>query len=258
MKKQKILGVILAAGKGSRMKCKNENKTSLSFAGRALVSYAVDLFAQVCRNIFVVVGFSPESVKNKINEFNQDSLEKIDFVEQKRRLGTGHALAKACQKILKQKIQPDYVLLGYGDHMMFYKKATVFQLLSICQKQQSCLSLITTKVQNPFGMGRIIRNNDGVFQKIVEQKNANKDEEKINEVNAGLYCFEWKFLKENINKLEKNEKTQEYYATDLIEIGKKLGFNVSALEVPYQEVGIGVNTKQDFETSEKLFKKIID
>jgi bifunctional UDP-N-acetylglucosamine pyrophosphorylase/glucosamine-1-phosphate N-acetyltransferase len=258
MKKQKKIGIILAAGKGSRMECKSENKTSLSFAGKPLVSYAIDLFDKTCQEILVVVGFSAESVRNKVNKFHQKISKKISFVNQKERLGTGHALLKACQKIEENQINPDYVFLGYGDHMMFYQQETVNKLLNACQNKKSCLSLITTKVKNPFGMGRIIRDEDGIFQRITEEKNTNESEKKINEINAGFYCFSWNFLKKNISKLAKNPKTQEYYATDLVEIAKKMNLNVYALEIPYQEVGIGINTREDFQNSEKLFKHDAD
>ncbi len=255
MKKIVTFGIILAAGKGSRMECNKVNKTSLSFAGKPLIIYAVDALDQINEQIFVVIGSFANSVKEKITQFFPLS-KKISFILQKKRLGTGHALKVAYQQIKKMSQHPDYLFLGYGDHMMFYKQPTFKKLLKSCYQNKASLSLVTTIVTNPNGMGRIMRDNNNNFVKIIEEKNANINEKKIKEINAGLYCLNWSFLTKNLNKIKKNKISGEYYVTDLVEIAQKQNLIIKTVQIDYSEVGIGINTKEELSQSQALFKII--
>ena len=182
----KIIGIILAAGKGKRMNSKNTNKTALQFNGKKLIDYGIDLLKDITSEIVLVVGAYAESVKKSVLD------KSVVFARQTKRLGTGHAVKCALRVI---KTNPDIVLLGYGDHMMFYSKELINKLIQLHKEKNAVVSLISTTVHDPTGWGRIIRNADGFVDRIVEQKDASESEKKVKEVNAGFYCFDFKFLK---------------------------------------------------------------
>jgi len=242
----KIIGIILAAGKGKRMNSKNTNKTALQFNGKKLIDYGIDLLKYLTSEIVLVVGAYAESVKKSVSDKN------VIFARQTKRLGTGHAVKCALRVI---KTNPDIVLLGYGDHMMFYSKDLINKLIKIHKEKNAVVSLISTTVYNPTGWGRIIRNTDGFVDRIVEQKDATESEKEVKEVNAGFYCFDFKFLKKNIKKLKKSHITGEYYITDLIHLAKIQNQKVVPVKVPFEYVGIGINTPEQLEESKKLYKK---
>lgn len=243
----KIIGVILAAGKGKRMNSKSVNKTTLKFNGRSLISYGVDLFKKTADKTIVVVGAYSQSVRDNLK--NMDLI----FAEQTKRLGTGHAVKIAMKEV--RNLSADIVLIGYGDHMMYYSTQLVKNLIDKHVEKKAAITLISTLYEDPKGLGRIVRNEDGDLERIVEEKDATKNERMIKEINAGFYCFDNKFLTRNISKLKKSHITGEYYLTDLIQMAKEQNLKVVPLKVPYEEVGIGVNTPDQLEQSKELYTK---
>ncbi len=242
----KITGIILAAGKGKRMESKSVNKTALAFNGKSLIHYGIDLIDNLVDEIILVVGAYAESVKKIVNN------NKVVFAQQRKRLGTGHAVKCALKAI---KNNPDIVIVGYGDHMMFYSKELVNNLINTHKEKSAVISLISTIVDDPTGWGRIVRNEDGFVDRIVEQKDATEDEKKVQEVNAGFYCFDFNFIKKNINKLKKSPVSGEYYLTDLIHLAKIQNKRVIPVKVPFEYVGIGINTPQQLQESKNLYTK---
>jgi bifunctional UDP-N-acetylglucosamine pyrophosphorylase/glucosamine-1-phosphate N-acetyltransferase len=247
-----ITGIILAAGQGKRLNCQDKNKTSLDFVGKPLVTYGVDLFSSVAEHTVVVVGAFAESVKSALSDYP------VIYAYQSERLGTGHAVQIAFDAIEQNHLHPDLVLVGYGDHMMFYTPKIVNDLINNHKKSNSAISLISTKLKNPdnYAWGRIVRDTKGHVLKIVEQKDATQDERRIEESNAGFYCFNYNFLSENLTKLTKSPVSNEYYLTDLIEMANQQHLKVSAHLVPFQYVGIGINTPDQLEQSRDLFKTL--
>ncbi len=247
-----IIGIILAAGKGKRFKAKGFNKTVSYFAGKPLVRYSSDLFLKVAEYIFVVVGVGAKGVIEAVG-----NNPKIIFVKQRKRLGTGHATKVAVEEIQKKNLNPKYVLVGYGDHMMFYTKKIIKKLIKILDKSKAVLSIVTCeyKFPNLLAWGRIIRDKFGNFKAIVEQKDATGKQKQIKELNAGLYCFRWEFLRSALKKLKKSSASGEYYLTDLVKTAVDEGKFVVGLKVPFEYVGIGVNTKEELLESERLYLK---
>jgi len=243
----KTIGIILAAGKGKRMKSKSVNKTTLRFNGKSLIAYGVDLFEKTADKTIVVIGAYSQSVRDNLKDRN------LIFAEQKKRLGTGHAVKIAMKEI--KNLSADVVLIGYGDHMMYYSTQLVKDLIAKHLEKKAAITLISTIYEDPKGLGRIIRNEDGDLERIVEEKDANSEERQIKEINAGFYCFDNKFLTENIKKLKKSPITGEYYLTDLIEMAKEKNLKIVPLKVPYEDVGIGVNTPDQLEESKELYTK---
>lgn len=250
MKNNSIAAIILAGGKGKRINSKRINKVSRLFNGKPLIVFGVDLLKEIASPLIVVIGAYRQSVKKNLKGYN------ITYRVQKEQLGTAHAL-KIGLKAIKDKTAIKYVLVGYGDHLMFYTKETIERLIRFHKKSKADISLITTEYNHPSELkwGRIVRKKNNQVVKIVEEKDADKEEKKIKELNAGFYCFNYQFLKNNISQVKRSSVTGEYYLTDLIRIAHQQSKRVAGLKVPFEEVGIGVNTKEELERSERLYRK---
>lgn len=245
-----IAAIILGAGKGTRINSKTINKVTLPFLGRPLINYAVDLFQDVAAKIAVVVGAFSESVKEAIGRNK-----KVIFAYQKKRLGTAHAVKLGLLTL--EKYRPDLILVGMGDHMMFYKQETVKKLIDTHKKENAVISFYTTKYHKPdkLAWGRVVRNRKGDVLDIIEQKDADEKQRKIKELNAGFYCFDFNFLKKNLNRIKKSEATGEYYLTDLIKIAVSNGIKIVGMPVRFREIGIGVNRQDELAQSQSLYKR---
>jgi len=253
---QRSLAVILAGGKGTRMSSQGRNKTTLKMAGRPLLAYGLDLMTATTEETMVVKGAYGESVARVVRDYQKAHPEvKISVATQRHRLGTGHAALVADRALKKRGLseQPKQVVIGYGDHLMFYHPETIEKLLAMQSKDRAAVVLVSAKVPNPTGMGRVIKDDNGHMLRVVEEKVATDEEKKIKEINTGLYCFEADFIRQYLPKIKKNLVSKEYYLTDLPEFALKNGRKVLVLEVSYQEVGIGVNTPEEMEASSTLF-----
>lgn len=244
-----IAGFILAAGKGTRIKSKDRNKVTLPFLNKPLIVYSVELLQDIASKTIVVIGAFHESVKKVLRG------QHVIYAMQKRRLGTAHAVKVAMNQIKKKQLFPTLVLVGYGDHTMFYKKQTVLKLIEIHKKNHAAVSLITTAYQKPneLAWGRVVRNDRGSVVDIVEQKESTEELKKVKELNAGFYCFDYKFLKNNINRIKKSPISKEYYITDMIKIALQQNKKVMGLKVPFSGVGIGINKYSELEKSQRIY-----
>ena len=244
-----IAGIILAAGKGTRLKIKGKNKVALPFLSKPMVIYGVELLAKITSVQIVVVGTFAHSVKEVLHDH------KVIYAYQNKRLGTAHAVKTALREIHKRKLNPDHVLVGYGDHTMFYKKETIIELIELHSSEKAEISLLTTTCEDPnqLAWGRIVRSPDGLIKAIIEQKDADEETRKIKEVNPGFYCFNFDFLERNISKIKKSAVSHEYYLTDLIAIANQQGQKVVGLKIPFSGVGIGINRFSELEESQRLY-----
>src|SRR3989344_3624986 len=244
-----ITGIILAAGKGTRLRVKGKNKVTLPFLYKPMVIYGVELLEEITSEVIVVVGAFAQSVKEVLHDH------KVIYTYQKKRLGTAHAVKIALKELHKRKFSPTCVIVGYGDHTMFYKKGTVIELLKLHKKENAEISLLTTESEHPneLAWGRIIRGPDGLIKGIIEQKDADEKIRKIKEVNPGFYCFNFDFLERNISKIIKSQLSKEYYLTDLIAIANEQRKKVVGLRIPFKGVGIGINRYSELEESQRLY-----
>lgn len=238
--------IILAAGRGTRIKAKTKNKVAFRLNGKSMIAYTLDhlLEAGITR-IYAVVGFQSSSVKEALGD-------KVEYIEQKEQLGTGHAVQVAVVHI------PDSVktiLSVYGDDSAFYPPA-LFQEIVRKQQAQNCdLLFLTVHKDDPTGLGRIVRDKEGKVQRIVEEKNATPEEKKIKEINTGFYCFDKNFLQAHIHELVQNPVSGEYYLTDMVEIALKNGKKVEALFVKDESIWQGVNNRRDYTLAQKKYQK---
>lgn len=247
MGKETIGAIILAAGKGSRMKSKGQNKVTLMLADKPMIAHSVELLEDVHINpIVIVVGFAKESVINILGE-------RVYFVEQKKRLGTAHAALKGLKTI--EKLHVSDVLVIQGDDSAFYRRETIQQLMKTHIKTKAVVTFLTIEKENPTGLGRVIRDASGKLMRIVEEKDATIAEKQTKEINPACYMFEISFLRTYLPKVEKSPATGEYYLTHLIDMAIADGKKVETVQGG-NIVWRGVNTKEELEEAQKLYDQL--
>jgi len=249
MKNDKMIaGIILAAGKGTRIKSTVSNKVTIPFLNKPMIIYGVELLQEITHPVIVVVGAFADSVKKALAGHD------VIFAPQQELLGTADAVYKGLKKLHSSKIYPDLVLVGYGDHMMFYSVKNAYDLIAYHQKEKAALTIVTALLKDPHAYGRVIRDHrkKNVIR-IVEEKDASEQEKKIKEINAGLYCFDVKFLKESLPKVPQSPIAHEYYLTDLVRIANEENKKVAGFQIPFENVGIGINRPEELEESEKIY-----
>lgn len=245
-----VIGIILAGGKGTRINSKTANKVTLPFLNKPMILYGVELLHQVTNSIIVVVGAFAESVKFVLSDY------KITYAYQKEQLGTGHAVKIAFSQIQKLKNKPELVLVGYGDHMMFYTVKNANDLIDYHKKNKAAMTIVTTVLDDPHAYGRVVRSADSLdVMSVVEEKDTTDDQKNIKEINAGLYCFDYNFLENELNNISQSPVSKEYYITDLVRIAVKNDKKVVGFEVPFKNVGIGINKGNELEESQKIYLK---
>lgn len=241
---KKTIGIILAAGKGTRLQSTDRNKTSLTIAGKSLVQYGVDLYRQTVDETIVVVGAYAQSVKDSIQKA-------VHYVTQEPQLGTGHAVQLAVKYIEDQQLAPTYVFVGYGDHMMQYTVDVVQAMQQKITETDAAIVLVTTEHEDPNSLawGRVLCDEAGKVVRIVEQKDASEAERNEHRLNAGFYCFSYAFLREAVEQFRPSPISGEYYLTDAIADAVSRGLAVYPYHVPFAQIGTGVNTPEQLEST---------
>lgn len=231
--------IILAAGKGSRMKSKKP-KVLQELAGVSLLQRIINTSLEITTDISVIYGFGGEEVKQSIPAPVQ---KEITWIFQKSQNGTGGAIQVALPHIKKDK----KTLILYGD-VALISIETLQKLIS-----GDKFSLLTAHMDNPFGYGRIIRKNDKIT-KIVEQKDASTEEQKVSEINTGIMCVDGDILHNYIPQLSNNNSQKEYYLTDIIKMSVDSGITIHSAQVQNDLEIIGVNDKLQLEKLERDYQ----
>ena len=239
----KVSGVILAAGKGTRMKS-DLPKVLHSVLGQPMINYGQSAIKHL-DDKYVVVGHKSELVINQLEpEFKS--------ILQEEQLGTGHAVVTLLNSEEFKNDISDYVLIIPGD-VPLLNKDNIGLLIEETQKKSVALGIITAEVSDPTGYGRIIRAGDKIA-KIIEQTDTSEEEQKIREVNSGMYCFNKKFLLENIENLDDNNNQNEIYLTDLIEIAFQNKLETVIVKVSKDTIK-GVNSMGQLNDVEKTLRE---
>jgi bifunctional UDP-N-acetylglucosamine pyrophosphorylase/glucosamine-1-phosphate N-acetyltransferase len=239
-----IITVILAAGKGTRMKS-DIVKVLHPILGLPMLTYPIELSLHgiKAKKTIVVVGHQADRIQDRFKGF------KIDFALQKEQLGTGHAVLQAVPFLHSFR---GTVLILCGD-VPLVKLETLRSFIHMYRHNESTLSVLTAMVEKPFGYGRTLRNPEGWLEKIVEEKDASKEEKAIREINTGIYCIKAPFLKEGLTEIGRENAQGEYYLPDLVGVAKKKGLRCSAHFVADPTEVMGINTKVDLAlANEKL------
>lgn len=240
---KKIAAIILAAGKGKRMNSKDVNKVVIPLGNKEMIVHTVDrLKALSIDPIVVVVGFAKESVIRVLRD-------RVIFAHQRKRLGTANATSCALKKLPKD-IQT--VLVVNGDDSAFYTKEIIENLIKTHWEENAALSFLTITVDDPKGLGRVVRDNDDSVIKIIEDKDATEKLREINEINPACYIFEVSFLREYLKQVEKSPVTGEYYLTHLIDIAIKNKQKITTVKGG-KILWRGINTPEELKEAERLF-----
>lgn len=239
-----VTGIILAAGKGTRMNSTDKNKVALEVKGEPMLVRTIRILREAeIGNIVVVVGFAKESVIPLLDD-------KVIVAEQKEQLGTGHAVMSALPYVPEGTQD---ILIVYGDDSFLHSPQTFQKLYETHTSHDAKITFITMYMDNPTGFGRIIRDeNDNVIG-IVEEKNATEEQKQIREINLGCYIINKKYLEENISDIHKNPVTGEYYITDIIDIIAHNKGKIAAYRLTDGKWR-GVNTREDLVAAENLFE----
>ena len=239
--------VVLAAGKGTRMKSKTP-KVLHEIFNKPLLARVLDavISAGSSENI-VVVGHMADVVE----EYVSKNYENTPCVLQKEQLGTGHALKIASEKLKGFK---GNILVVCGDTPLITPK-TLMEFVEFHISNNSDITVMTSFFSNPTGYGRILRNENGDITSIVEEKDASEDIKKIKEINTGIYCINWESAGFGVDEIKNENAQKEYYLTDLIKWGVSCSKKVSPYVLKSSDEIFGINSKLHLSIATKIMQQ---
>jgi bifunctional UDP-N-acetylglucosamine pyrophosphorylase / glucosamine-1-phosphate N-acetyltransferase len=242
-----IAAVILAAGKSTRMKS-DTPKVLHEVRGQPMIEYVLDAARQAgATRLIVVVGHQADRVQAALSQHPD-----VEFALQAEQKGTGHAVMM-CRDHLANHDGPVLVLTG---DTPLLRSASLQALLNVQQREQAACVVGTARTEQNEGLGRIVRDAEGHFVRIVEQKDAGPEELKILEINTGCFAYDCRSLFEALDQVRPNNRQQELYLTDCAEILRRAGRRVvAACEFDITEA-MGVNTPQQLEEVEKAMHSL--
>lgn len=244
-----IKSVILAAGKGTRMKSQTP-KVLHEIMGKTLLGYVLDNVKSITDENFVIVGHHAEEVEKFVTE----NYKNAKTVLQTPQLGTGHAVSMVCPLLNDYR---GLVLILCGDTPLITEE-TLKEFVDYHQNNKSDLTVMSAIFDNPTNYGRIIREADNTLKCIVEEKDATAEQKAVKEVNAGIYCLDWNKVKDAFSQLTSNNAQGEYYLTDIIQWGKANGLSVNAYTMENNEEIFGINSRVNLAEAAKLMQHRIN
>jgi UDP-N-acetylglucosamine diphosphorylase/glucosamine-1-phosphate N-acetyltransferase len=243
----KPMAIVMAAGQGTRMKSELP-KVLFPVCGRPMVEYVLDALnvSGVDRRV-IVVGYRAEDVQKTLADY-----EGLEFVEQTKQLGTGHAV-QVCRENLTGHDGAVVVLTGDSP---LVQTSSLKQLLDEFGRTRPACILGTLHKNDAAGLGRIVRDSSGQFTGIVEEKDATDEQRTITEVNMSTYVFDAVELLDALEKLTNDNRQGEYYLTDCPGIMKKEGKDVRALPVLDPCEALSINTIDDLKVVEDEMRRL--
>jgi bifunctional UDP-N-acetylglucosamine pyrophosphorylase/glucosamine-1-phosphate N-acetyltransferase len=239
--------IILAAGKGERMKSKLP-KVLHPLAGRPMLGYVLDLAESLKPKYKIcVLGHKFEMVR----EYIKEQKEGFRIVIQKRLLGSADAVKLAKSSLRNFR---GTVLVLYGDNPLV-RPQTVSKLIQHHRRLNAQATLLAATLDNPKGLGRIIRDTSNNICRVVEEVQANDYEKDIKEVNTGIACFEKDMLFRALNRVKLNPRKKEYYLTDVIQILYKQKALIKSLKLEGPQEATGINSQAELSKAEKIIQK---
>ncbi len=239
-----ITALILAAGEGKRMKS-DKAKVVHQVYGKAMIEWVYEAVRSAgIDKCVAIVGHKADQVKDCMGN-------KVEYVLQERRLGTGHAVQQAHRYFDEGEGQ---ILVLYGDTPLISAK-TIKSALQYYNEGNYRAVVISADVDDPSGYGRIIRDSEGRFLKIIEQRDANEAEKAIREINSGMYVFSSKELADTLKLLKNDNEQGEYYLTDTLEIMLSKGYKVGVFKAADSDEILGANDIQQLEQIAEIMEK---
>ncbi|HSQ92622.1 MAG TPA: sugar phosphate nucleotidyltransferase, partial [Nitrospiraceae bacterium] len=253
--------VVMAAGLGKRMRSK-QAKVLHPVAGQAMVLYSVGIGLRVAGDrVAVVVGHQADLVRQVIGRATSGRVgdSPVAIVEQREQLGTGHAVLQSRPVFAVGKWgAPSRYLILNGDTPLLQEK-TVRELLRVHEVERATVTVLTAVLADASGYGRVVRAHSAErgVSRIVEDRDANLEEQAIREVNAGTYVVDGEFLFSALEKLEPSNAQGEYYLTDIIHLAEHSGRRVAAVVLDNPDEGLGVNTRRQLAEAEQVVRQQI-
>jgi bifunctional UDP-N-acetylglucosamine pyrophosphorylase/glucosamine-1-phosphate N-acetyltransferase len=242
----KIATVILAAGKGTRMKSKHA-KVLHPLGGKPMVWHVLQAIKHLTpEKSVMVIGHQAEQVQQALGEQAQ-------YVLQEEQMGTGHAVMQA-EGLLKGK--SDLVLVVFGD-MPLLRAETLKALIERQQANAGPISMLTVIADDPRGFGRIVRNENQEVEAIVEEVDCTPEQLEIKELNTSMYCFRADWLWQNLPEIPVSSKG-EYFLTDIVAIARQQGLSVHAEVLQDIQEGMGINSRLHLSEAEAILKQRIN
>lgn len=243
----KRFAIILAAGKGTRMKSK-VNKMLHPVMGQPMVNYSVEVATQAgAEEIISILGVDAEMVQDYLGGRSQ-------FAYQEEQLGTAHAVMQAAD-LLEGKEGTTLVICG---DTPLISNETIENLYNYHEQEGAKATILTAIADDPFSYGRVLRSEEGTVTKIVEQKDATEEEKQVREINTGTYCFDNKALFEALKQVDNNNAQGEYYLPDVIEILNAQAEKVSAYSMTDMADSLGVNDRTALAKANQLMQQRIN
>ena len=234
--------IVLAAGEGSRMKS-SKAKSLQRIGGKTMLEMICQTAGSISQKITLVVGYDKKSIIKASKALNLD----INSCEQPEPIGTGDAVKHGMSKI----IDASKVLVLYGD-VPLIKKETLSNLINDCDNS---LSILTTVLENPFGYGRVKKDESGNPIAIVEEKDASDKDREIKEIFTGILCSTTAHLKEALSEITSNNSAGEFYLTDIVSIMSKKGITINTCNASNDEVR-GANSKDELAQLEAIYRSM--
>ena len=231
--------IVLAAGRSTRFKT-SKSKLLTDICGQAMILYPLKELAHLGLPTTLVLGHQSEPVQKEVEAAN---LPNIDFIIQHEQLGTGHAVA-----CTEGRWDKDQILVLSGDTPLITSEL-IQRILITHSQTNAAITFYSTFVIDPTGYGRVLSENGKL--KIIEEKDCTHDQKNINQVNAGIYVFSRKFLKENIQKIEKSSITGEFYLPELVALAEKQNLTVVSITAPFDSIR-GINILEELWAVEQI------
>lgn len=249
-----LSAIVLAAGEGTRMRSTRPKPLHL-LCGRAMLLYVLDALTEAStQRVVVVVGHGAERVTKKLQEEEPDLV--LDFVEQHVQRGTGDAVSVGLTAFPDDELD-----LGDGDLLVLpgdtplLRPDTIAALLERHRATDAACTILTARMPDPTGYGRIVRGRDERVQRIVEESDATDDEREIDEVNTGIYCFRAGVLAPALRRLSPENAQGEYYLTDVVEVLHDAGYGVFTLVADDERDTRGVNDRVQLAAAEAELRR---
>ena len=247
MEDNNIMAIVMAAGKGTRMKSK-KSKLVQKIYGKEIVKRAVENAEKAgVKDIVAVVGYQKEEVMSVLGD-------SVKYAFQEEMLGTGHAVMQAKEYLKGKKGK---VLVLNGD-VPLLRPETLNKLIEKSIENKEYATLLTAIYDNPTGYGRIIRDEGGNIEAIIEEKDTKASQRKIKEINAGIYCFDIEELLSALEKIKPNNAQGEYYITDVIQLMNEKGLKTGAVIVEDNTEILGINDRIQLEMLTKVLQMRIN
>ncbi|MEE0434949.1 MAG: bifunctional UDP-N-acetylglucosamine diphosphorylase/glucosamine-1-phosphate N-acetyltransferase GlmU [Peptococcaceae bacterium] len=247
----KKYAIILAAGKGTRMRSASP-KVLHRVLGKPMITRVLKAIdeAQISEQ-YVVIGHGADQVREVLGD-------DVRLVFQEQQLGTGHAVRIALEALKNDMDMQEEatVLVTCGDTPLI-RSESLEAMLSQHIEQGNAVTVMTTVVDQPTGYGRILHDSEKI-RAIVEEKDASDEEKNIKEINVGTYCFDLRFLVEQIDALDTNNAQGEFYLTDLLKIAYAKGLSTASYVLENAEDSLGVNNRVQLAYAEKLLRARIN